>query len=110
MRSVSSSPPGLRFAAPVTSLFRVFQGGVFLRPVQAPAPSFPVSDRRPTVMSPATAVTRCSHSLGVNGFFRVYTPSSSSLLVCYLSSSLTPLSATLAAFPLDASRCRCRHR
>jgi len=61
-------------------------------------------------MSPATAVTRSSHSLGVNGFFRVYTLDGSSLLVCYISSSLTSHDAALAVFPSGASCRRCQRQ
>jgi len=61
-------------------------------------------------MSPAASVTRCGHSLGVNGFFRVYTPDGSSLLVYYLGFSLTPYDATLAVFPFGASFRRCQRK
>ncbi len=61
-------------------------------------------------MSPATAVTRSSHSLGVIGFFRVYTPDGSSLLVYYLDFSLTSYDATLAVFPFGAFFRRCQRQ
>jgi hypothetical protein len=51
---------------------------------------------------PASPVAWRCHSLGVNGFFRVYTLGSSSLLVCYLSSDLSPLGSVLAVFLPDA--------
>ena len=52
---------------------------------------------------------RC-HSLGVNGFFRVYTLGSSSLLVCYLGSNLSPLGSVPAVFLPGASWSCCQNQ
>jgi hypothetical protein len=59
---------------------------------------------------PASPVAWRCHSLGVNGFFRVYTLGSSSLLVCYLSSDLSPLGSVLAVFLPDASWFCCQNQ
>ena len=94
----------------MTRLSRVSRAEASRRPVRRPAPLFPEPDRRPAAFSPTSAVARRGVSHGVDGFFRVYTPGGSSILVCYLGFDLTPHDAVLAVFPPGASRLCCQRQ